>query len=80
MASMLYFFQKVWDIVGDDVIGLVKCWWRGFFDLSSINKTCITLIYKCNEPKAMSDFLPISCNVIYKIISKVMANKLKFFY
>lgn len=74
------FFQKFWDIKCDDVVGLVKTWWRGNLDLKSINKTCISLIRKCNEPKNMTKFRPISCcNVIYKIISKVMANKLKCF-
>ena len=74
------FFQKFWDIIGDDVICLVKMWWRGDFDLKPINKTCISLVPKCHDPKRMIEFHPISCcNVIYKIISKFMANKLKVF-
>ena len=46
--------------------------------LRSINHTFITLIPKVHNPKRVYDFRPVSfCNVIYKIISKAIANCLK---
>ena len=46
--------------------------------MSSINKTNITPVPKINNPSKMTDFRPISLsNVVYKLIAKVLANRLK---
>jgi hypothetical protein len=49
----------------------------GFMD-EEVNLTYIVLIPRKNNPVSINDFQPISlCNVLYKITSKVSANRLK---
>lgn len=72
------FFQTNWHIVQDDVFSAVDKFWNSEFLLTAFNKTIITLIPKIDKHETIRDLRPISlCNVIYKIISKVLANRLK---
>lgn len=67
-------------IVGDDVTAMVLQALNWGIVLESINTTFIILIPKIKNPKKFFDFRPISlCNVIYKLIAKVVANHLKMF-
>lgn len=72
------FYQKYWNTVGKDLTSLLK----NFFDTASLDShltdTNIVLIPKKKCPVQMTDLRPISlCNVAYKVISKVLANRLK---
>ena len=72
------FYQNLWSVVGDDVINCVLNYLNGGLFIESINYTYIVLIPKTKNPSEMTQFRPISlCNVVYKIISKVLANRLK---
>ena len=72
------FFQKYWGIVGNDVICMVLNVQNSNMSMIEINRTNITLGPKIKHPTKMSDFRPISlCNVIYKLISNVLATRLK---
>uniref|UniRef100_A0A803QGA2 Reverse transcriptase domain-containing protein n=1 Tax=Cannabis sativa TaxID=3483 RepID=A0A803QGA2_CANSA len=72
------FYQEHWDIVGPLVSKAVLNCISGVADMRSINDSLITLIPKVQQPESISEFRPISlCNVLYKIISKVLINRLK---
>ena len=74
------FFQKYWNIVGTNVSNMVLNVLNFGMSLVDINKTNIALIPKTNNPKIMTEFRLISpCNVIYKLILKTLANRLKVF-
>lgn len=72
------FFHKYWSIVGLDVTNMVLNMLNLNMPIAEINKTNISLVPKTNNPTKMIEFRPISlCNVVYKLISKVLANRLK---
>ncbi|XP_024016341.1 uncharacterized protein LOC112089817 [Eutrema salsugineum] len=72
------FYQKFWQEFRHDIVNLVtEFFTSGSFD-PRLNQTNICLIPKKDKPRAMVEFRPISlCNVSYKIISKLMCNRLK---
>uniref|UniRef100_A0A2N9H9Z1 Reverse transcriptase domain-containing protein n=2 Tax=Fagus sylvatica TaxID=28930 RepID=A0A2N9H9Z1_FAGSY len=72
------FFQKFWNIVGTDVTTAVLDFLNSGRMLGSMNFTHIALIPKVKSPECMAQFRPISlCNVVYKIISKILVNRMK---
>ena len=72
------FFKHYWNIVGPEVVKCVLSSLNSGRMPCGLNETYICLIPKVKSPQKMTDFRPISlCNVVYKLISKVLANRLK---
>lgn len=59
---------------------MVKAFFVDGLLLTEMNHTFITLIPKCPNPTIVHQYRPISlCNISYKILSKILANRLKSF-
>ena len=73
-----FLFPKYCHIVSNDVTEVVLSVLTSGHFLHKMNYTHIVLIPKKNDPKHVSDYRPISlANVISRIVSKVLANRLK---
>ena len=73
-----FFFQKFWHIVGNDVTAAVLSFLHSGRYLRKMNFTHIVLIPQKNDPKYIIEFYPISLgNIVLRIISKVLANRIK---
>lgn len=72
------FYQKCWSIIREEVSSYCLNILNKGMDLILINKTNIVLISKIANPLNITQFQPISlCNVLYKLIAKVIANHLQ---
>ncbi|CAL1404855.1 unnamed protein product [Linum trigynum] len=72
------FYRRYWDKVGETLCREVE----DFFESASMpegwNDTHIVMVPKVDHPETIGQFRPISCcNFRYKIISKIMATRLK---
>ena len=72
------FYQQHWATMGPKVCEAELHFFNSSVMDLAINMTHVALIPKNNNPLSVLDYRPISlCNVMYKIISKVLANRLK---
>jgi hypothetical protein len=72
------FYKKFWSLVGDQVVSEVLQVLRGGSIPEGWNETIVVLIPKVQKPERLKDLRPISlCNVVYKLVSKTIANRLK---
>ncbi|KAL9663020.1 hypothetical protein QQ045_027857 [Rhodiola kirilowii] len=72
------FYQTNWDIVGRDVAKEVLSCLNGGELRPELNETLIMLVPKVKNVDRVEDLRPISlCNVVMKITTKVLANRLK---
>jgi len=71
------FYLAFFDILGEDLLKFIEeCRIFGRMH-GAINSTFIALIPKSDNPLTLNDVRPISlCNYKYKIISKIIANRL----
>ena len=71
-------FIDLYDLLGANILKVVEDT-HLFCKISAcFNSTFIALIPKVDNPKTLHDFRPISlCNCIYKVITKVIARRLK---
>ena len=72
------FYKSYWNIVGAEVVSAV----RDFFVTGTlhpyINSSNIVLVPKSQSATTVNHYCPITvCNVIYKVISKILADRLK---
>ncbi|KAL4318371.1 hypothetical protein GQ457_18G011690 [Hibiscus cannabinus] len=72
------FFRHHWELIGSDIIQLCHDLLSRRIDMSCVNATVITLIPKIEDPMRMQQLRPISlCTVVYKIVSKIILNRMK---
>ncbi|GJV05010.1 hypothetical protein Tco_1338579 [Tanacetum coccineum] len=72
------FFKEAWDIVADDFVAAVCEFFTNGKILRELNHTIIALIPKVSSPTRVNDYRMLSCcNVIFKCISKIIANRIK---
>jgi hypothetical protein len=72
------FFQDCWDVIKSDVMGVFQDFHTHSKFVRSLNATFIALIPKKPGAVDIKDFRPISLvSGVYKIMAKVLANRLK---
>jgi hypothetical protein len=71
-------FQSFFEILGEDLHKAIEESRISGFILGSLNATFFALIPKVNKPGNFHDFRPIAlCNFVYKVISKIIATRIK---
>lgn len=72
------FYQNFWKTMGMEIYHCCKKWLQGDPFPADLNSTNVVLIPKIDNAVTMKDFRPIAlCNVLYKIMAKVLANRIK---
>eukprot|EP00253_Pinus_taeda_P023209 PITA_23209 len=72
------FYIAFYELISNDLLRVIEeCRETGTM-YNAINSTFIALIPKSDSPSSFDDYRPIPlCNVLYKIISKIIANRIR---
>eukprot|EP00253_Pinus_taeda_P017553 PITA_17553 len=74
----IHFYQSCWEVLKTDLLKMIRGFMRKAKIGGGINSTYLALIHKETNPDTFARFRPISlCNASYKIIAKLLANRLK---
>jgi hypothetical protein len=72
------FYKRFWHLLGDDLVHEVLAAVNSCEIPAGWNDTTIVMIPKVKNPEKVTQFRPISlCNVVYKVISKMLAARLR---
>ncbi|KAL5568577.1 hypothetical protein UlMin_025152 [Ulmus minor] len=72
------FYKHYWDIVGWDLVAVVREFFLSNSMAQRLNESFIVLVPKKPNPTRINHYRPISvCNVAYRVITKIIANRLK---
>ncbi|XP_057449118.1 uncharacterized protein LOC130740498 [Lotus japonicus] len=75
-----FFYKKYWNHVGDNLWSFVREAFEGKVVREEVMEILLVLIPKVDHPTGVKEFRPISlCNVTYKLITKVLLNRLRPF-
>lgn len=73
------FYQRFWNIIGNDIVATCLNVISSNVVPDGLNDTLVVLIPKKQSPETINDLRPISlCNVLMKIVTKMLDNRLKF--
>jgi len=78
MDLTLILLRKNWNVLGVDFIKAFLLFFESGYIPRGCNASFITLIPKRECPASLNEFGPISLmSCVYKVISKIMANRIK---
>lgn len=71
------FIKRFWEVIKGDIIQMFNSFYSGQLDLKEINCANVIMIPKKDMATTVGDYRPISViNLISKVISKLLANRL----
>lgn len=72
-----HFYQRNWEVQKKEIVDVVLEFFVSGVMRGAVNDVAVVLISKVPRTKELKEFRPISlCNVIYKIVSKCLVNRL----